>query len=371
MNVRDSEIIGGLLIKQGCKLIGDPQKADIVLFNTCSVRQHAENKVFSEVGKFKNSKIIGIVGCMAQNYKQEIFKRAPKIDFVVGPRDIHKIPEIITRLTMTQANKVSSKDLFKTRIWETGGTMRPEQIYHRGFYNDKSHAYVVISEGCSNFCTYCIVPYVRGGLRNRNHQDILKEIILAIENGIKSITLLGQNVNSYRSGKIDFVKLLELVNNIEGLKEFSFITSHPKDANLSIFRAMRDLKKLKKYLHLPLQSGSNRILKLMKRGYSSKDYLGLINKYRKIVKNGLLTTDIIVGFPSETEGDFQKTYNLMKQVEFNAAYIFKYSPRPHTLADQYPDDVSREEKKRRHKTILDLQKKISRRLKNRYEIKQT
>jgi tRNA-2-methylthio-N6-dimethylallyladenosine synthase len=210
-----------------------------------------------------------------------------------------------------------------------------------------------------------VVPYVRGPLHNRNYKDILKEIEEAADKGINKFTLLGQNVNAYEfivcspGFEVDFIELLKIVNNIRGLKEFSFITSHPKDTSVELFKAMAGLEKLKKYLHLPVQSGSDRILKLMNRGYTKKFYLDLADKYRKIIKGGLLTTDIIVGFPTETKEDFQETYDLVKKVEFNAAFIFKYSPRPNTQAASLADDVAKEEKEHRHALVLELQKKIS------------
>jgi len=373
MNVRDSEVICGLLKKEGFVFTDDSAEADIVLFNTCSVRKHAEDKVWSEIGRIvklppfysasvgrriktggaprPTKKIIGLVGCMAQNYKEEIFKKAANVDFVVGPSDIHKIPSIIKGL--------STNALFERKIWETDGEMRPDEIYHTGFYEDKTHAYVVISEGCSNFCSYCVVPYVRGALRNRPGQKIIKEIEEGIEKGISSITLLGQNVNAYKDKEVNFVKLLETINALKGLKEFSFITSHPKDTSLELFKTMNQLNKLRKYLHLPVQSGSDRILELMGRGYTRKFYLDLTADYRKIVKPGILTTDIIVGFPGESEKDFADTEALVRKIEFDAAYIFKYSTRPHTKAEELPDDVERQEKERRHRIILDLQRKIS------------
>jgi tRNA-2-methylthio-N6-dimethylallyladenosine synthase len=421
MNVRDSEVICGLLTANDYRLTAKLEEADIIIFNTCSVRQHAEDKVWSEIGRFKGQSpknsaqsdltgtvfkgketlgtvplgkqsrdltgtvfkgketlgtvplgkqsrdltgtvpIIGVVGCMAQAHKEKIFDRAPNVDFVVGPSDIHKIPEIVFRLLKKEGQSPKNGDspFFELKIWETDGDIRPEEIYHTGFYQDKNHAYVVISEGCSNYCSYCVVPYVRGQLRNRNCKDILKEIEEAVDKGITSITLLGQNVNAYRDGEVGLVELVELVELVDGLKEFSFITSHPKDTSEGLFKAMRDLGKLKKYLHLPVQSGSDRILKLMNRGYTRDYYLDLIKNFRKIVKDGILTTDIIVGFPTETEEDFQATYNLVKDVEFNAAYIFKYSTRPHTEAEKLTDDVPKEKKERRHKLILDLQKVIS------------
>ncbi|MDD2689266.1 MAG: tRNA (N6-isopentenyl adenosine(37)-C2)-methylthiotransferase MiaB [Candidatus Omnitrophica bacterium] len=368
MNVRDSEVICGLLTTNGYKLTTNSDEADVIIFNTCSVRQHAEDKVWSEIGRYKKGKslsgtvpLIGVVGCMAQNYKEHIFDRAPQVDFVVGPPDIHKTPMIISSLIATKGQSPKSGDspLLQRKIWETDGNLRPEEIYHTGFYEDKEHAYVVISEGCSNFCSYCVVPYVRGELKNRKHEDILSEIEEAIGKGITKITLLGQNVNAYQS-TVNLQELLKMVNKIKGLKEFDFVTSHPKDTSIELFRVMQECDKLKKFFHLPVQSGSDRILGLMNRQYTRKFYLDLADKYRKIVKDGILTTDIIVGFPTEGEEDFQDTYNLVKDIEFNAAFIFKYSPRPNTGALKFNDDVPKQEKERRHKAILELQKKISR-----------
>ncbi len=348
MNVRDSEVICGLLKNAGFKICASEKEAEVIIFNTCSVRQHAEDRVWSLIGSYKGSKIIGLAGCMAQNYKERAFARDANVRFVVGPQDIHKIPDILKKL---------GRDNLSERILEAGSSSRPDEIYDNGFYKDKSRAYVVISEGCSNFCTYCVVPYVRGPLRHRRSKNILREIERAVGNGVAGVTLLGQNVNAYKDGDINFVKLLGQVNAIKGLKELNFFTSHPKDTNKDFFRAIKDLDKLNKSLHLPLQSGSDRILKLMRRGYTRKEYLALIDSYRKIVKGGSLTSDIIVGFPTETEKDFRQTFACVKKAGFNAAYIFKYSPRPRTIAAKMADDVRKEEKEKRHKQILDLYRK--------------
>jgi len=365
MNVRDSEVLSGLLQRQGFVLTDLPEKAEVIIFNTCSVREHAENRVFSLIGEYKKRRlkgrigkapIIGLIGCMAKNYQDKIFNLSPDVDFVVGPSDIAKIPEIIGRLLVSKERNGS---LFELKIWETDGETRPEEIYHTGFYEDKNHAHVVISEGCSNFCSYCVVPYVRGPLRHRHYKDILMEIEKAVDGGISEITLLGQNVNAYKYETIDFTGLIELVNSVKGLKRFGFMTSHPKDASLKLFKAIAGLGKLRKSLHLPLQSGSERILKLMNRGYSKKFYLDLVDNYRRIVSNGILTTDIIVGFPTESEADFKESCDLIKSVGFDSAYIFKYSPRPHTEAFKIKDDISKAEKERRHKLMLELQRGIS------------
>jgi len=352
MNVRDSQIVCGILKKGGYRIVDEPDRADIVILNTCSVRQHAEDRAWSAAGSLKKDRIIGIIGCMAQNYAQGIFERAPNVSFIAGPADIDKIPGILARLT-------KDKGLFERKIYETDGQKRPEEIYRTGFYEDKNNGLVVISEGCSNFCSYCVVPYVRGPLKHRHYKDIIKEIEIALGRGITSVTLLGQNVNAYKDGDVDFVKLIELVNSLKGLKNFTFITSHPKDTEIGLFKAMAGLAKLKKHLHLPAQSGSDRILKLMNRNYSRKYYLDLVRNYRKIVKGGTLSTDIIVGFPSEDKKDFNDSVSLIKNTRFSAAYIFKYSPRPHTDAFKMADTVEKEEKEKRHRLILDLQREIS------------
>ena len=226
------------------------------------------------------------------------------------------------------------------------------------YRENKTHAYVSIMRGCNNFCSYCIVPYVRGRERSRKVEDIVKEIENLAKMNIKNITLLGQNVNSYKDEKFNFIKLLKIINEIDGISKINFFTSHPKDANSDLFKAMRDLDKVVKHLHLPLQSGSDKILKLMRRGYTKTKYKKLILSARKIIPNLHITTDVIVGFPGETEKDFRDTLNLLKDIKFNAAYLFKYSPRPGTRASEMKDDVPEEAKKRRHKTLLDFQRKI-------------
>jgi len=397
MNVRDSEVIAGLLTTDDYRLTTDPETADVVIFNTCSVRQHAEDKVWSEIGRVAKlsppdfagtagkikaggttsptKKIVGLVGCMAQNYKGAAFKRAPAIDFVVGPKDVGKVPEIVRKiLNVPQTTHKSTVHGPRStyRIRETDGKARPEEIYHTGFREDSEHAYVVISEGCENFCSYCVVPFVRGALRNRDYKEIIKEIKEAVGKGITRVTLLGQNVNAYESrlkfkveglklnekDVVHFVDLLRMVNEVKGLKEFGFVTSHPKDTSIELFKAIAELDKLKKGLHLPVQSGSDRVLKLMNRGYASGQYKKLVKEYRHIVPDGKLSTDVVVGFPTEDEKDFEDTYELMKEIKFDTAYLFKYSPRPGTDAEKLADDVPKKEKERRHRVLLDFQREL-------------
>lgn len=369
MNLRDSEAIQGLLLESGFEVTDSLEReAEVVLLVTCSVRQHAEDKVWSEIGRLTKLRgqspsgtvpVIGLIGCMAENYKDAAFKRMPGIDLVVGTNNIGEIPQLLKEIFDARRK---TQDV--GRKLAVGKAKRDEFVYQPDFRQEKNHSFVVISEGCDNFCSYCIVPYVRLRLRHRKSEDIIKEIATAISRGIDTITLLGQNVNTYQNEGMDFAKLLKLVNAIKGLKEFSFVTSHPKDASAGLFQAMARLEKLKKYLHLPFQSGSNRILELMHRGYNSKHYLELAKQYREIIPEGALSTDAIVGFPGETEEDFLKTKELLEAVRFNSAYIFKYSPRPNTGAEKLKDDVPKEEKERRHKILLDSQRQISRKLKS-------
>jgi tRNA-2-methylthio-N6-dimethylallyladenosine synthase len=376
MNVRDSEIIKGLLLDNGFKVVDEDQdNFNAILFVTCSVRQHAEDRVWSEIGRFSKLKpkpVIGLVGCMAENYKQEAFKRMPGIDLVVGTNNIGEIPQLLKEIfTERRGSKEEDRKTenesratnHERRILAVGKARRDEVVYRPEFRQERARAFVVISEGCDNFCSYCVVPYVRGELRHRPPESILKEIKFNIDKGVESITLIGQNVNAYKYNGTDFVRLLESVNSIPGLGGFSFISSHPKDIAGHLFKTIASLEKLEKYLHLPVQSGSDRILRLMKRGYSRRRYLGLIDEYRRKLPGARLTTDIIVGFPGEGEDDFRKTTDLVERARFSSAYIFKYSPRPNTEAEKLKDDVPKEEKQRRHRILLDLQRKISHQLK--------
>jgi tRNA-2-methylthio-N6-dimethylallyladenosine synthase len=352
MNVRDSEYVTGLLLEEGFKKVDSQSKADIILFNSCSVRKHAEDKLFSNIAALKGLKekkpgvFIGLIGCTAQAYRDQALKRSRLIDFVCGPGNEHELPRIIKKV-LRDRHAIIAVDKVDKR--------RPE--YTPKFRNKGSVAYISISEGCDNYCSYCIVPYVRGRERSRDLQSIVREAEDLASRGFKDIILLGQNVNSYRGG---FVKLLEKINKIEGTKTISFMTSHPKDAGEELFKAIGRIEKVSKRLHLPVQSGSDRILRLMNRGYTRKRYLGLVDMYKRIVPDGELTTDIIVGFPSETKKDFNNTLDLVKKAGFSGAYIFKYSPRPPAKASKLKDDVAPEEKQRRLATILDMQRDASR-----------
>ncbi|MBN1872369.1 MAG: tRNA (N6-isopentenyl adenosine(37)-C2)-methylthiotransferase MiaB [Candidatus Omnitrophica bacterium] len=356
MNDRDSEIISGLLLERGWRMTEKIEDADCILFNTCSVRHHAEQRAYSNMGtlaKLKRRKpdiVLGFIGCTAQQDKNIVFKRLPHVDLVVGPASIYKLPGLIDDVIKN-----------RKRVLAIDFTERPDRVTPF-FYGDRNSAYVSISEGCDNFCSYCIVPYVRGRQRSRKKSNILDEVKAATELGISAITLLGQNVNSY--GKdldthYDFIRLLEDIHRIEAVKRIRFVTCHPKDTEVELFTTMRSLPKIYKHLHMPLQSGSDRILKAMNRGYSVRHYKHLVEELRRYVPECNLTTDIIVGFPGESDTDFEKTVDLLKRIGFDAAYIFKYSPRPPAKSSEFEDNVEDAVKKDRHRRLLDLQKKIS------------
>jgi tRNA-2-methylthio-N6-dimethylallyladenosine synthase len=378
MNEHDSERVKDLLLRDGYSLAEDANDADVVLVNTCSVRKHAEERVFGLGSVFENLKkrkksvIVGIIGCMAEAERDEIFRKMPSVDFLCGPADLDRVPEIIDKIRNGAGHIIHLGGYRSKRIPEFSELRSSEK-----------RAYVKIMEGCDNYCSYCIVPYVRGPERSRLSKEILKEIKALISQGVEEITLLGQNVNSYGRGlkeKINFVGLLRKIDKMIKRDCFvptplvlglamtpwgknvivNFITSHPKDAGIDLFNVMVELKPLSKNLHLPMQSGSNKILKKMNRGYTIEHYKKLIEDFRKIVKGAGLTTDIIAGFPGESEKDFQDTVKAVKEIQFDAAYIFKYSPRPFTKAAKFKDDVPKEEKERRHQVLLELQKEISR-----------
>ena len=381
MNARDSEALLGLFLDGGYSLAEKLEEADIILVNTCSVRGHAEDRAVSFLGSLKKlsaishqllaKPVIGLIGCMARNRGEEIYKKMPHISLICGPGNFGRVFEYV--------EKIMSEGV---RIIDIEDTAREESFYQASYRIDAGHAQVIISTGCSNYCSYCVVPYVRGSLRLRKPRDIIDEVKRNVDLGIKKVTLLGQNVNDYnyqrfppkadqplaeavsgervaeRDTKISFVELLRDIEKIEGLKEIDFITSQPKNTSKELFSFIAESSKMRKHLHLPFQSGSNRILKMMSRGYTKEKYLKLVEDYKKIA-GGTLSTDIIVGFPTETEEDFNQTKAIVEDVKFWCAYIFKYSPRPNTKAAELKDDVSKEDKERRHKILLDLQKKIS------------
>jgi len=358
MNEHDSERVKDLLLDDGYSVSSKARDADVLLFNTCSVRKNAEDRVFGAVSSLKGLKrmrpevIFGIMGCMAEAQRKSIFQRMNHVDFLCGPSDLDKIPEIIDKVRRGARQIVYVGSYKSKRI--------PD------FPKDRSidTGYVKIMEGCDNFCSYCVVPYLRGRERSRPSEEILGEIKNLIDKGVKYITLLGQNVNSYGRGlkeNMTFTVLLRRIDKVaDGRAEIDFMTSHPKDAGVDLFKAISQLGSLSKKLHLPIQSGSNKVLKRMKRGYTVERYKKLARDFRKIVKDGKISSDFIVGFPGERNADFNETLKVVKEIQFDAAYIFKYSPRPFTKASKFKDSVPEEEKGRRHALLLEIQRGISR-----------
>jgi tRNA-2-methylthio-N6-dimethylallyladenosine synthase len=354
MNVYDSEQIARGLQALGYTMTPFPEKADLIIVNTCAIREKAEQKVFSFLGRLSGLKrkkpdlIIGVGGCVAQQEGAKILRRVPHLDLVFGTHAIGRLPGII--------KTIASK---KCRIVDVEMS---EKIQELDFLNDNCQkgevaSFVTIMQGCDNYCTYCVVPYVRGRETSRDPDNIINEIKCLIKSGVREVTLLGQNVNSYgkKEGLCTFPELLALVNQIDGLLRIRFTTSHPKDLSPDLMLAFKNLEKMCRHIHLPIQSGSNRILKKMNRKYSRKIYLEKIDKLRNICPDIAITSDIIVGFPGETKADFEKTLELIKKVEFDGLFAFKYSDRPNAVAARFEDKISEKEKKQRLQQVLALQ----------------
>jgi tRNA-2-methylthio-N6-dimethylallyladenosine synthase len=355
MNELDSDVLSGELKKRGLTAVSSEEEADLLIFNTCSVRDLAERKVLGKLGlllrkKTYQNKIIGITGCMAMRKKEKLLESFPHLDFILGPDQVSSIHEALDHIENHQ-EQIAFIDPQKKNI-----------DYLSADRKKKIKAYVSIIKGCDNFCSYCIVPYTRGREISRPFLDILEECTLLADKGYKEITLLGQNVNSYGkdfSKKIPFSELLYALDKIPGLERIRFLTSHPKDISLDLIYAMRDLPSICNHLHFPIQSGSNTILKKMNRKYTSEDYLEKVALLQKEIPNIAISSDIIVGFPSESEEDFEETYHLMLKVAFSTSFIFIYSPRKDTPAYRLIDDVPLEIKKQRHAKLFDLQNRLT------------
>ncbi len=358
-NVSDSEKLKGMLFGMGYTICDEMNEADFIIFNTCAVREHAEDRVYGNIGKVKqikkdNPKLIAAVcGCMAQQdtVAQKIKKSYPYIDIVFGTQVFHRLPEFIYK-RLTGSKRIFEQELLNEAIVEDIPVKRDGTF----------KGWLPIMYGCNNFCTYCIVPYVRGRERSREPEKILEEARQMIADGYKDITLLGQNVNSYGKGcdhGVTFAKLLRMICDIEGDFRIRFMTSHPKDCTDELLETIRDCPKISRHLHLPFQSGSSRILKLMNRYYDRESYLKLIVKAKELIPDVSLTSDIIVGFPGETYEDFKETLSLVEEVKFTSLFTFIYSPRNGTPAAAMADPVSREEKGRWFDELLKTQEKIA------------
>lgn len=352
MNEYDSDkMVDVLGDAEGMVKTDNPEDADVILFNTCSVREKAQEKVFSDLGRIRPLKeanpnlIIGVGGCVASQEGDAIVKRAPFVDVVFGPQTLHRLPELIAARQDSGASQV---DISFPEI-EKFDHIPPAKV-------DGGAAFVSIMEGCSKYCTFCVVPYTRGEEVSRPFDDVLTEIAGLAAQGVKEVTLLGQNVNAYRGtmadGEIaDFALLLEYVHEVPGIERIRFTTSHPREFSQRIIDCYARLPKLVSHLHLPVQSGSDRVLMAMKRGYTALEYKSIIRKLRAIRPDLCLSSDFIVGFPGETEADFEATLKLVRDCDFDFSFVFIYSPRPGTPASNLPDDTPHAEKVRRLEAI--------------------
>lgn len=353
MNKADSAEIVDALKKAGYLEVYDNQNADIIIINTCSVRQSAENRIWGRLGFYKDLKsrkdiLLLLIGCMAQRLGNDLLNLRDYIDIIIGVQSISLIPEIIKnhkkgdRAVYIEEKKVN----FKKSI--------PEK-------ENPKKAFVTISHGCNNYCSYCIVPYLRGREYSRKSKDIIENINQLVDKGVIQVTLLGQNVNSYGKdiNDLSFPKLLQKICNETEIKWIKYISSHPKDFNDELIDVIVNEEKVSNWLHLAVQSGSNKILAKMNRNYNIEYYIEKVEKLKNLIKKVNLTTDILIGFPGETEDDFMETVNLIKRIEYDDAYMYKYNSRKGTLAsEKYKDDISNEEKTRRLNFIIDLQRKI-------------
>jgi tRNA-2-methylthio-N6-dimethylallyladenosine synthase len=372
MNMLDSELVVGALRKEGYSLTDDVQEADTILFNTCSVREHAEHKIYSALGRLKYSKmsrpgqVIGVLGCMAQKDQELIFQRAPHVDMVVGTGQLAEVPKLIdaarerrerslaVSLDRKEGTRAEVSDSFQSYDPTREPEMRPSPY----------QAFVRIMIGCDKFCTYCVVPMTRGPEQSRPPRDIRREVEILAEQGVKEVTLLGQTVNSYKvtqDGRVyRLADLLEMIHDVEGILRLKFVTNFPKDMTDDLLQALKDLPKCAQYLHVPAQSGCNDVLKRMKRGYTVEDYREMFGRIRSKLPTAAVSSDFIVGFCGETEESHQKSLDLIRECRFKNSFIFKYSPRPGTKAnDLQIDDVPEEVKKRRNNEMLNLQNLIS------------
>ena len=373
MNVLDSELVVAELRNRGYELCDAPKHADTILFNTCSVREHAEEKVYSALGRLKHAKkdnpnkIIGVIGCMAQNHQKTVFQRAPYVDLVVGPGQLHQVPDLIEqvqngsgRVMEVSLDRKADNRKNVARSFESYDPLRTPEMRPNPF-----QAFIRIQIGCDKFCTYCIVPKVRGPEQGRDPVHIVTEARKLAEEGCREVTLLGQTVNSYRFDHGDgrttrLSDLLRQLHEIEGLDRLKFVTNYPRDMTDELLEAIRDLPKVSRYLHVPVQSGSERMLKRMKRGYTVAEYREMMTRIHKIIPDATVTSDFIVGFCGETEEDFEQTVELVKECRFKNSFIFKYSERPGTKgAEMYEDDISDKVKKRRNNELLAIQDAVS------------
>ncbi|SRR5579875_716413 len=352
MNIADSELIAAILRRAGYGRAACPEDADVVLLNTCAIREHAEERVLSRLStlarlKHKRPALrLGLLGCMAQHNRAQLIEKAPYLDLVAGPDSYRRLPEFLGR---TGFDPIVDVRLDREETYAGIGADRAPH----------PRAYVTVMRGCDRFCTFCVVPYVRGRERSVAPDAVLHECREMAAHGVREVVLLGQTVNAYRHGEVDFGGLLRMIAAIDGIERIRFTSPHPCDMTAAVIDAMAGEPKVQPYLHLPVQSGSDRILAAMQRGYSVKEYLDLVERLRSVIPELALSTDIIVGFHGEEETDFIATMDLMREVAFDSAFTFKYSVREHTRAYKLGDTVSETEKARRLAAIIELQESLS------------
>lgn len=356
MNEHDSETLAGMLLEKGYQKAEERKDANIVIFNTCSIRENADKRFFGTLGQLKKKKMeqgetftVCVCGCMMQQQHiiDTLKAKYPWVDVIFGTHNLHELPVLLDNLYREKEKQLS--------VWPEGGEMI-EGLPSARLFQHK--AFVNIMYGCNNFCTYCIVPYTRGRERSRRPEDIIREVENLVSDGVKEITLLGQNVNSYRGigkdGETDFPDLIYALNQVEGLQRIRFMTSHPKDLSDKLIEAFVQCEKLCNYIHLPVQSGSSRVLQQMNRRYSREKYLDLVRKLRAAVPGIAISTDIIVGFPGETEDEFEETLSLAEAVGFDSAFTFLYSIRKGTPAEKYEDQIPEDIKHQRFNRLVEV-----------------
>lgn len=356
MNLADSELIAGCLSTHGYTLIDRPEEADVLLVNTCAVRERAEERVLGRLADLASLKgrrpgvRLGVCGCVAQHLKSELLALIPALDFVVGPDSYRSLPNLLADSGRQSAQSRAVRvGLDRSEIY-SGITPRR---------SDGVRAWVTIMRGCDRFCTFCIVPFVRGRERSRPASEVLEEVRALARRGFKEVVFLGQTVTSYRDGQLDFAGLLQQAAEIEGIRRLRFTSPHPCDITSDLIRSMARNPKVAPQIHLPLQSGSDAILEKMNRNYTVSQYLRTVDALRRSIADIAVTTDVIVGFPGETENDFRATLAVMKEVEFDGAFMFKYSPRKGTRAFSWKETVTEEEKRARLREVINLQEAIS------------
>jgi tRNA-2-methylthio-N6-dimethylallyladenosine synthase len=359
MNVYDTELVKTILTKADYDIVGEESLADVVMLNTCSVRDNANRKVYNRVHEIKRAKdnnvLVGVLGCMATNFKTQLLENPKlKIDFIAGPDSYKHLPGLIQNST-SKGEKSFDVTLSE---FETYSDILPTR-------QDGVNAWIAIMRGCNNFCTFCVVPYTRGRERSRDPHNIVQEVEKLVADGYKQVTLLGQNVNSYLHDKYDFTDLMKMVSDVEGIERIRYTSPHPKDFPRKLLKLMSERDNICNQVHMPLQAGNDRVLDMMNRTYTKQEFYDLINETRDIMPDVNITTDIIVGFPTETAEEFEDTVEVVEKVEFDSAFIFKYSERPNTrAAKKFPDDVPEEEKTRRIVKLNDIQHAISLRKNN-------